>query len=160
MFFGYCQGSAALHPRLFSYVPLRELEARIHHRSWEILIPFFSWVCAANRMGCRLTYRTLWKAADNYREGRAKNPLNRPLHSTPPTGVAKEEAQAAPRPASSAFAPVEDLEVVAGIGRKEAGKVTQALGQRRSGQQRILALAQIVVIKIDCEREHVDGQRI
>ena len=59
-----------------------------------------------------------------------------------------------------AFAAVEDLEVVAGVGREEAGEVAQALGERRCGEERILALAQIVVIKIDCEREHVDGQGI
>ena len=64
------------------------------------------------------------------------------------------------RSAILAFATVEDLEVVAGVGWEEAGEVPQAFGERRCGQQRILALAQIVVIKINCERKHVDGQGI
>ena len=38
--------------------------------------------------------------------------------------------------------------------------MAQALGQRRSGQQRILALAQIVVVEVDRQRQHVNGQRV
>ena len=60
----------------------------------------------------------------------------------------------------SAFAAVENLELVAGVGREEARHVAQPLGQRGRSQQRILALAQIVVIEVDGQRQHVDGQRI
>src|SRR6266568_788240 len=59
-----------------------------------------------------------------------------------------------------AFAAVEDLEIVSGIGREEAGDVAEALGKGRSGKQGVFALTQVVVVEVDGQREHVDGQRI
>ena len=58
------------------------------------------------------------------------------------------------------FAPVEDLEVIAGVGGEEAGDVAEALGQGGGGQQRILALAQIVVVEVNGQRQHVNSQRV
>ena len=60
----------------------------------------------------------------------------------------------------SALAAIEDLEVVAVVGGEKAGDVAEALGEGLSGQQRVLALAQVVVVEVDGEGEHVDGQGI
>ena len=49
----------------------------------------------------------------------------------------------------SAFAPVEHLKLVAGVGGEEPCDVAQTLGQGRSGQQRIFALAQVVVVEVN-----------
>jgi hypothetical protein len=38
--------------------------------------------------------------------------------------------------------------------------VAQALGQRRGGQQRIFAFAQVVVVEVERKREHVDGEGV
>ena len=59
-----------------------------------------------------------------------------------------------------AFAPVVNLEFVSGIRREQTGDVAKPLGERRSGQQRVLALAQVVVIEVDSEREHIDGESV
>ena len=60
----------------------------------------------------------------------------------------------------SPFAAVKNLKFVAGIGGKKRGHVAQALGEGGRGQQRILALAQVVIVEVDGERKHVDGERI
>lgn len=59
-----------------------------------------------------------------------------------------------------AFAAIEDLELVAGIGWEEAGYVTQTLSQRGRVQQRIVPFAQVVVVKVHGKREHINGQRV
>jgi hypothetical protein len=46
------------------------------------------------------------------------------------------------------LAAVEHLKFVAWVGREEAGDVPQSLGQRRGGQQRVFALAQVVVVEV------------
>ena len=61
---------------------------------------------------------------------------------------------------SSTLAPVQDLKLVASIGREQSGDVAQALRQRRCRQQRIFALPQVVVVEVDRERQHVDSERI
>ena len=38
--------------------------------------------------------------------------------------------------------------------------MAEALGQGRGGEERIVALAEIVVVEVDGEREHVDGQGV
>src|ERR1035437_8062721 len=58
------------------------------------------------------------------------------------------------------FAAVEDLEVVALVGREEGGYVAEALGEGGGGEEGVVALAEIVVVEVHCEREHVDGQRV
>src|ERR1700678_2213417 len=53
-----------------------------------------------------------------------------------------------------------DLKIVARVGWKEPGHMAQTLGQRGRRQQRIFALAQISVVEVEGEREHVDGKSI
>src|SRR5579863_6763536 len=58
------------------------------------------------------------------------------------------------------FAAIEDLEVVAGVGREESGDVAEALGQGWGGKQRVLAFPEVVVVKVDRQGEHVDGEGV
>ena len=60
----------------------------------------------------------------------------------------------------SAFAAVKHLELVAGIGREKRGDVPQALGECGRGQQRVLTLAQVMVVEVDRKRKHVNGERV
>ena len=60
----------------------------------------------------------------------------------------------------SSTAPVEDLKFVAGIGGKESGDVAEAFGQGGRGEERVFALAQIGVVEVEGEREHVDGDGV
>src|ERR1035438_9427109 len=62
--------------------------------------------------------------------------------------------------ASLALAAVKNLELIAGIGGKEAGYVTQALGKGRRREQGVLPLAEVVVVEVDGQRKHVHGKRI
>src|ERR1700733_12087711 len=63
-------------------------------------------------------------------------------------------------PAWLAPAAIENLELVAFVGGEERGDMTQAFRKRGRGEQRILALAQVVILKVQREREHVDGKRV
>src|ERR1700733_977863 len=58
------------------------------------------------------------------------------------------------------LAPIMNLEFVSWIGGEEVRYMTKPLGQPWRGQQRILALAKIVIIEVHCQREHVNGQRV
>lgn len=51
-----------------------------------------------------------------------------------------------------AFSPIVNLEFVSFVGRKDSGHVAQALRKSWRSQQRVFALAQIVVIEIDSQR--------
>src|SRR5208282_4379665 len=53
-------------------------------------------------------------------------------------------------------APIVDVEFKPRIGGKDFGDFAQAFGHRSGGQQRIVALPQIVVIDVEIEREQVD----
>ena len=59
-----------------------------------------------------------------------------------------------------AFAAVEDLEVVAGVGGEEGCDGAEAFGEGRGGEEGVLALAEVVVVKVHGEGEHVDGEGI
>jgi catechol 2,3-dioxygenase-like lactoylglutathione lyase family enzyme len=55
---------------------------------------------------------------------------------------------------------VVDVEFESGIRGEDFGDFAQAFGHGSGGQQRVVALAQIVVIDVEIEREQVDGNRI
>src|SRR5579872_5113226 len=61
---------------------------------------------------------------------------------------------------SSGAAFVEDREFESLVGREQFGDLAQTLGERGRREQRIIALAQIVVIDVEIKREQVDGNRI
>src|ERR1035437_4930641 len=58
------------------------------------------------------------------------------------------------------LAAVEDLELVALVGGEEGGNVPEALGEGGGGEEGVVALAEIVVVEVHREREHVDGQGV
>ena len=60
-------------------------------------------------------------------------------------------------PFSLPLAPVEYLELVALVGREQAGDMAQSLGKGGGSQQRVLALPQVVVVEIHCQGKHVYG---
>src|SRR5271165_3039011 len=53
--------------------------------------------------------------------------------------------------------PVVHRELISRIGRKQLVDLAQPLGQRRRSQQRIVALAQLLVVHIEKQRQSVDG---
>src|SRR5215472_17098408 len=55
---------------------------------------------------------------------------------------------------------VEDVELEAGIGRKNCCHFFQAFGEPGRRKQRILTLAQLVIVNVQVEREHVNGNGI
>ena len=58
---------------------------------------------------------------------------------------------------SLAFAAVEDMKLIAGVGGKKGDNVAEAFGKSRRCEKGVLALAQIVVVEIDGQSKHVDG---
>src|SRR5208283_2661834 len=64
------------------------------------------------------------------------------------------------RGGGSAFAAVVDLEFVAGVGGEERGDVTKALGEGGGVEEWIFTLAEVAIVEVDGEREHVDGERV
>ena len=57
-------------------------------------------------------------------------------------------------------AAVAEGELVAGWGWVEVGDEAEAVGHGGDGEQGVLALAQVGVVEVDCEREHVDGEGV
>ena len=57
-------------------------------------------------------------------------------------------------------AAVVDVEFESWIRGEDFGDFAQAFGHGSGGQQGVVALAQIVVIDVEIEREQVDGNRI
>src|ERR1019366_6486541 len=55
---------------------------------------------------------------------------------------------------------VEDVELEAARRREEFVHLAQALGQGGWSQKRIVALAQLVVVHVEVEREQVDGDSV
>lgn len=60
----------------------------------------------------------------------------------------------------SAFAAVVDLEFVPRIGGKNTGDMPQAFSEGGSRKERVVALAEVMVIEVDREREHIDGESV
>jgi hypothetical protein len=59
-----------------------------------------------------------------------------------------------------AFAAVVDLEFVTGVGGEKNGDVAEALGEGGSGEERVFALAEVVVVEVNSKGEHVDGESV
>src|SRR5208337_4138704 len=57
------------------------------------------------------------------------------------------------KPAILPLAAVKNLELVAVIRRKERGHVAKALSEGWGGEQRVLALAQVMVVEVDGQRQ-------
>src|SRR5208337_4969738 len=53
-----------------------------------------------------------------------------------------------------------DIEFESGIGREDLGNFPQPFGHGNWRQQGVVALAQVVVVDVEIEREQVDGNRI
>ena len=60
----------------------------------------------------------------------------------------------------SALPTIEDLELVTRVGGEEGGYVTEALRKGGGRQEGVLALAQVVIVEVNGEREHIDSQRV
>ena len=72
----------------------------------------------------------------------------------------REIARLIPAGPLRAFAAVEDLEVVAVVGGEEDCDVAESFGECWGGKQRVLAFAEVVIVEIEGQGKHVDGQGV
>jgi hypothetical protein len=70
------------------------------------------------------------------------------------------DAMISASPTALTAAAVTNLKLVAGVGGKHFGYVAESLGEGGGGEEGILALAQVGVVEINGEGEHVDGEGV
>src|SRR5581483_10499611 len=129
----------------FSGIPIAGLIWARHLRGRRIWILDYVYSCGVVKYFVLQSMTEVRERSRNWR-------LVETGHSKPPFSLRSRRARRRISPP-----PVVDIELETGIRREKLIQLAQTLAQRAWRQQRILALAQIVVIHVNKSRKHVDG---